>query len=133
LAPGPAGRIDEVASGRLGLDGNALVPIGGEIMQQRRRILHGGSVVVTLVAGRDGRLLAEPQLAAPGLLAGSDSALVAELVADVRDAVNALSAAQRHDDAAIKEAARLAVRRGFRARRDKKPVTEVQLVRLQNR
>jgi len=130
LAPGPAGRVDEVASGRLGLDGNALVPIGGEIMQQRRRILHGGSVVVTLVAGRDGRLLAAPQLAAPGLLGSGDAALVAELAAEVRDAVDALSAAQRHDDAALKEAARLAVRRGFRARRDKKPVTEVQLVRL---
>jgi len=130
LAPSPAGRIDEVASGRLGLDGNALVPIGGEIMQQRRRILHGGSVVVTLVAGRDGHLLAEPQLAAPGLLGGDDAGLAAEIMADVRDAIGALSAAQRRDDAAMKEAARLAVRRGFRARRDKKPLTEVQLVRL---
>ena len=82
------------------------------------------------VAGRDGHLLAEPQLAAPGLLGGDDAGLAAEIVADVRDAVGALSAAQRRDDAAMKEAARLAVRRGFRARRDKKPLTEVQLVRL---
>jgi ribonuclease J len=130
LAPSPAARIGDVAAGRLGLDGSALVPIGGEVMQQRRRIIHGGSAVVTLVAGRDGRLLADPQLAAPGLLGSADADLSAEIVALVREAVAGLSGAQRRDDAAIKEAARLAVRRAFKARRDKKPLTEVQLVRL---
>ncbi|MFO1059568.1 MAG: ribonuclease J [Dongiaceae bacterium] len=131
LAPGPAEQIGEVPAGRLGLDGSALVPVGGALMQQRRRIAYGGVAVLTLVLDRRGALLAEPQLAAPGLLDGGEDADVAEqVVAAVRDAVEALPPVLRREDDSVREAGRLAVRRTFRALRDKKPVTEVQLVRV---
>jgi ribonuclease J len=48
----------------------------------------------------------------------------------VRSAIEALNAGQLADDAAVKEAARLAVRRYIHAERGKKPLTDVHLVRV---
>ena len=48
----------------------------------------------------------------------------------MRAAVAALSGDDRDDDDAVKEAARLAVRRTLHASHGKKPVTDVHVVRL---
>jgi ribonuclease J len=53
-----------------------------------------------------------------------------DVAAAVRSAVAALSGDDRTDDAAVKEAARLAVRRALHASHGKKPVTDVHVVRL---
>jgi ribonuclease J len=131
LAPGPAEVAGEVAFGRLGLDGSALVSLGGALIKHRHRISASGSAVATLVMGRDGRLLAEPQVTLHGLVdPEAAGAALGSAAAAVRSAVEALNAAQRGDDAAVKEAARLAVRRYIHAERGKKPLTDVHLVRV---
>jgi ribonuclease J len=131
LAPGPAEIVGEVPAGRLGLDGKALVPLNGGVLRSRHRTLRNGSAVATLVVDGEGRLLAEPQLAAQGLLdPEADQPAYDETVAAIRAALEDLPAAARLDDAAVKEAARLAVRRTLHAIRGKKPVTEVHLVRI---
>jgi ribonuclease J len=131
LAPGPAEVAAEVAFGRLGLDGSALVPLGGALIKHRHRISASGSAVATLVMGRDGRLLAEPQVTLHGLVdPEADGAALGSAAAAVRSAVEALNPGQRTDDAAVKEAARLAVRRYIHAERGKKPLTDVHLVRV---
>ena len=131
LAPGPAEVAAEVTFGRLGLDGTALVPLGGALIKHRHRISASGSAVATLVMGRDGRLLAEPQVTLHGLVdPEAAGAALGSAAAAVRSAVEALNAAQRGDDAAVKEAARLAVRRYIHAERGKKPLTDVHLVRV---
>jgi ribonuclease J len=131
LAPGPAAVVGEVAFGRIGLDGSALVPLGGALIKHRHRISASGSAVATLVMGRDGRLLAEPQVTLHGLVdPEADGAALGSAAAAVRSAVEALNPGQRADDAAVKEAARLAVRRYIHAERGKKPLTDVHLVRM---
>jgi ribonuclease J len=131
LAPGPAEVVGEVAFGRIGLDGSALVPLGGALIKHRHRISASGSAVATLVMGRDGRLLAEPQVTLHGLVdPEADGAALGSAAAAVRSAVEALNPGQRADDAAVKEAARLAVRRYIHAERGKKPLTDVHLVRM---
>ncbi len=131
LAPGPAEIAGEVEFGRLGLDGSALVPLGGALIKQRHRIGASGSAVATLVLGRDGRLLAEPQVTLHGLVDPElDGAALADAASAVRSAIEALKPGQRADDAAVKEAARLAVRRYIHGERGKKPLTDVHLVRV---
>jgi ribonuclease J len=131
LAPGPAEIAGEVEFGRLGLDGTALVPLGGALIKHRHRISASGSAVATLVLGRDGRLLADPQVTLHGLVdPEGDGAALGDASAAVRSAVEALHPGQRADDAAVKEAARLAVRRYIHAERGKKPLTDVHLVRV---
>ena len=131
LAPGPAEIVGEVEFGRLGLDGTALVPLGGALIKHRHRISASGSAVATLVLGRDGRLLADPQVTLHGLVdPEGDGAALGDAGAAVRSAVEALDPGRRADDAAVKEAARLAVRRYIHGERGKKPLTDVHLVRV---
>ncbi|CCG41348.1 ribonuclease J [Magnetospirillum molischianum] len=131
LAPGPAEVIDNIPTGRLCLDGPRLVSLDSEILRNRRRMVFNGSAVVTVVIDKTGRLLGDPQLTALGLL---DAAHEAEEHAAVIEAViagiEALPVKARRDDAVVREAARLGVRRSLRDSHGKKPITEVHLVRV---
>jgi ribonuclease J len=131
LAPGPARKIGEVHAGRLGLDGKVLMSLDGEAMRLRHRMLHNGTAVATLVLDEDGHLIAEPQIAIQGLLEPDEMAEAREDAADaVRTALGKLKPADRRLDAAVKEAARLAIRKSLQSLHGKKPLTEVHLVRL---
>jgi ribonuclease J len=131
LAPGPAGVIGEVPTGRLVVDGKKLLPVGGEALRSRQKMTFNGAALATIVVDGEGRLRAPPQVTVQGLGAvEEDAALTEELRQQVADAIAALPAAERREDAALREAARLAVRRSLRAWHGKKPVTEVHLVRI---
>jgi ribonuclease J len=131
LAPGPAAVIGEVPTGRLVVDGKKLLPVGGEALRSRQRMTFNGAALATIVVDGEGRLRAPPQVTVQGLgAAEEDAALTEELRQQVADAIAALPAAERREDASLREAARLAVRRSLRAWHGKKPVTEVHLVRI---
>ncbi|MCX7354206.1 MAG: ribonuclease J [Alphaproteobacteria bacterium] len=131
LAPGPAEIVEEVPVGRLALDGALLVPLDAEILRKRTQMIWNGSAVATVVLDRHGRLAAEPQLTLQGLF---DGAGIEDAITDatdaVRDAIEALPSRQRANDDAVREAARVAVRRAIQASHGKRPPTEVHLVRL---
>jgi ribonuclease J len=131
LAPGPAAKLAEVPSGRLGLDGKVLMALDGEAMRLRHRMLHNGAAVATLVVDAAGALRVEPQIAIQGLLEpGEMEEARNEAAAAVREALAKLKPAERRLDDVVKETARLAVRRTLQALHGKKPLTEVHLVRL---
>ena len=131
LAPGPAAVIGEVPTGRLVVDGKRLLPVGGEALRSRQKMTFNGAALATIVVDRDGRLQAPPQVTVHGLGGEEeDAALTAELLQRVTQAIEGLDTRARRDDAALREAARLAVRRSLRAWHGKKPVTEVHLVRI---
>jgi len=131
LAPGPAAIVDQVPTGRLGLDGKVLIPLDGTVMRARHRAVWSGAAVATLVLDKAGKLKADPQVTVQGLLDPElDAESLDDVAAAVRSAVAALSGADRDDDAVVKEAARLAVRRTLHASHGKKPVTDVHVVRV---
>jgi ribonuclease J len=131
LAPGPAAVVDQAPTGRLGLDGKTLIPLDGTVMRARHRAVWSGAAVATLVLDKAGKLKADPQVTVQGLLDPElDAAHLDDVAAAVRSAVTALSGDDRGDDAAVKEAARLAVRRALHASHGKKPVTDVHVVRV---
>ena len=131
LAPGPAEVVDHVAVGKLGVDGPRLVRLDSEILRNRRRMVFNGSAVVTVVMDKTGKLLGDPQLTALGLLDYAHEAEEHDTVVEaVRDAVLDLPQKARRDDAVVREAARLAVRRSLRDSHGKKPITDVHLVRV---
>ncbi len=130
LAPGTAGIVDHVPAGRLYVDGNRLVTADGEVIRGRRRALHNGTATVTVALNGDGHLTGDPQLSFIGLLDGPDAAVEESVREAIRNGIDEMSAAERHDDKAVCESVRLAVRRAFRDILGKKPVTQVHLVRL---
>jgi len=131
LAPGPAAVIGEVPTGRLVVDGKRLLAVGSEALRSRQKMTFNGAALATLVVDGEGRLQAPPQVSVHGLGdEAEDAALTDELRQRVTQAVEELEPRARRDDAALREAVRLAVRRSLRAWHGKKPVTEVHLVRI---
>jgi ribonuclease J len=129
LGPGPAAVIDEVPTGRLGVEGQRLLVIGEGALRSRQRMVFNGAAVATVVLDRSGEMLATPKISAPGLVEEGDP-LVDEMTDAIEEAVRGLPAHERRIDSAVHEAARVAVRRVLRAAFRKKPVTDVHVVRV---
>jgi len=120
LAPGKPGKIAEVRTGRLVLDGDIIVPADGDAIAMRRRLARDGLLVVVL-DGAGG-----VKIEGIGLPLDEDyDEFVEEAEADVRKAIGKLrggSAAKRDE---VTEAARLAARRAAQRWSGKKPQTRV--------
>ncbi len=122
--------IDEVYAGHLAVDGNRIVPLEGAAMRTRRKIGYTGSATVTVAVDADGRLVADPQVSVTGLLDEDDADVIDAVVDAVCEAIDDLPRSRRGDDEALKEAARVTVRRTVNALCGKRPPTTVHLVRL---
>lgn len=122
LAPGTPGRVAQVQTGRLVLDGDIIVPADGDSIVMRRRLAHNGVVMVVLDA--KGR----PQVEGLGLPLDEDyAAFVEEAQADIVDALKKLRGKDAGSREAIIEAARLAARRAATRWSGKKPQVKVML------
>lgn len=130
LGPGDAAIVDHAPVGRLAVEGNRLVAMGGAVTQSRNKAMYGGSVTVTVVLDAKGRLAAEPQVSVVGLLDEHEDEPLIAACAEVRAALSKLKEQRTTDDDAIRETVRIAVRRSFRKTIGKKPVTQIHLVRL---
>nr|WP_172835952.1 ribonuclease J [Porphyrobacter sp. CACIAM 03H1] len=120
LAPGKPGKIAEVRAGRLVLDGDIIAPADGEAITMRRRIAGEGVLVVVLARG------AEPVIEAVGLPLDEDlPEFLAEASQDVLNAIKRLKGRDARDEAAIREAARLAARRAAQRWSGKRPQVRV--------
>lgn len=120
LAPGKPGKIAEVRTGRLVLDGDIIVPSDGDAITMRRRLSRDGILIVVLGADRTVRI------EGIGLPLDEDyGAFIAEAEQDAVSAIAKLRGADRKEPAAIKEAARLAARRAAQRWSGKKPQTRV--------
>ena len=131
LAPGQAEVVDEVFSGRLALDGNRLISMGSGALRERRKMLHSGAAVVTVVIDETGELQAVPQVSTHGVFDLEEDYEIADsLIDSAADAVDDLPSKFRLKDDHVHEAVRLAVRRLLRALCGKRPTVDVHLVRL---
>ncbi len=120
LAPGAPGKIAEVRTGRLVLDGDIIVPADGDAITMRRRLSRDGLLIVVL--DQSGGVHVE----GIGLPLDEDYGdFVEEAEADVLKAINALKGRRREEREAVLEAARLAARRAAQRWSGKKPQTRV--------
>ncbi|WJY18153.1 ribonuclease J [Alteriqipengyuania flavescens] len=121
LAPGRPGRIGQIETGRLVLDGDMIVPANGEAITMRRRMAADGVLLVALFNHG-------PQIEGIGLPLDEDyDAFIDEAKADVTKALAKLKGAARRDRDQISETARLAARRCAQRWTGKKPQTRVML------
>jgi len=120
LAPGVSGKLDEVRSGRLVLDGDIIAPADGQAMVMRRRLANSG--VVSVAVDEKGRV----EIAALGLPLDED---YEEFVAEAsRDVGQALARLGKSDREQRHEAVRLAARRAAQRWSGKKPQVQVLLI-----
>lgn len=132
LAPGKARIVEEVYTGRLYLDGDVLTPVDDGQVDERLKLSSAGHLGVMLVVEQDGKLAAPPRVTAFGL--PTEDGQLINLRKDVADAVEAavakLRGKQARDDDLVREAALRAARRAVKDSIGKKPVTQVEVVRI---
>lgn len=132
LAPGEPKILAQVQSGRYAVDGRRLVPIEGDVVRARRRMTFSGVAVATVVLDEDGELIKTPQLSAPGIVdgIGEDVVMQEEAISAIVEAVGSMSRRQRFDDNKLESTVCQAARRVFRAETGKRPIVQVQVVRV---
>jgi ribonuclease J len=128
LAPDGPALLSHEKSGRLVLDGEVILPANGVTIVERRRLMMNGHMGATVVLTRDGKLAATPAITAQGVPVEEDKAdFLAECAEAAEAAVKKGDSRQAEKFA---ESIRVAVRRVAREWTGKKPVTDVQVVRL---
>nr|WP_310525095.1 ribonuclease J [Polymorphobacter sp.] len=128
LAPDGPKLLSHEKAGRLILDGDVILPADGVTIVERRRLMMNGHMGVTIVLNREGRVAATPAVTAQGVPVEEDKAA---FLAECGEAAAAV--AKKGDpkqEAKFAESIRVAVRRVAREWTGKKPVTDVQVVRL---
>ncbi len=118
-------------TGRLVLENDGLIAAGDDLFRTRRRLMAHGTVLVGLVLDGYGTLLAAPQLSTFGAVdLEREPDLEASVQTAIEDAVEALEDEAALDDEQIRTAVRVAVRRAFKLVREKRPIIEIQITRL---
>ena len=127
LAPNGPEKLGEERVGRLVLDGDVILPADGSTMNERRRLAFAGFVSVAVALGSDGKTAGDVEIDIQGIPVEEDRQAFLE------DACAAAAEAVRRsdgDEAKLREAVRLAVRRRVTDWTGKKPVVTVLLVRV---
>jgi ribonuclease J len=131
LGPGVHEVVAEVPAGRWGLDGKVLRRLDTGVSKDRRKMGINGAAVITLVMDAKGKIAREPQVTLMGLIEGEGQiSLQRDCAALILDAVDEMPKSARIDDAAVRHAVALAVRRHVNEIHGKKPVTDVHVVRV---
>ncbi|MFZ4069646.1 MAG: ribonuclease J [Caulobacterales bacterium] len=134
LAPGPAAVIDEVASGRLFVDGNLLIQADDEAIRDRKRLGSDGQITISLaVSGKKHTIVAGPDVRVRGLTAEDEKALEAALeqLADTaEDAFHKLSAAERSDPEACESAMTRTLRKAAERIWGKRPFVDIVVLQV---
>ncbi len=130
LAPGEPKRIAQVPVGRLAVADGSLVPVQGPLMQTRRRLMHNGTALVSVALDADGMLAAPPRVVLLGVAEDADGARARAAEAAVDTAVGRLPRRAAAADETVRETARLAVRRSLAQFSSRRPLIEVQLLRV---
>ena len=132
LAPGPAGKIDEVPAGRLYKDGSLLVSAEERTVADRRRLGFAGVVSVALAVSSRGELVADPEVMLTGIpVADAHGQQIEELAREAAlEAIESMPRARRRDPEAIAEAVRRAIRAALAAVWNKKPTCHVHVLEV---
>jgi ribonuclease J len=128
IAPDGPALVSHEKAGRLVLDGDIILPADGATIVERRRLSANGLIAVSLVVGRNGQPAATPAVSAHGVPVEEDKPEFLAACAEAAERAAAKADPKRGE--AYAEAVRVAVRRVAREWTGKKPVTDVQVIRL---
>jgi len=126
LAPDGPAKIGEARVGRLVLDGDVILPADGATITERRRMAFGGLVTVAVPVSPDGTLAGSILVRPFGVPVEEDRD---DFITDAKDAADHAFDAKLGEEQ-LREAIRLAVRRCATLWTGKKPVVDVQFVKV---
>jgi ribonuclease J len=132
LAPGDAGKIDEVPAGRLYRDGSLVVSADERTVADRRRLGFAGMVSVALAVSERGELMCHPRVMLTGV---PEADRLGHRIEDVAydaavHAFESMPRGRRRDPDAVAEAIRSAVRAALSGVWNKKPTCHVHVLEV---
>jgi ribonuclease J len=132
LAPGDAGKIDEVPAGRLYRDGSLVVSADERTVADRRRLGFAGMVSVALAVSERGELMCHPRVMLTGV---PEADRLGHRIEDVAydaavEAFESMPRGRRRDPDAVAEAIRSAVRAALSGVWNKKPTCHVHVLEV---
>lgn len=131
IGPDQFGVVGDVEHGRLCLDGKVLRRLDDATTKERKKLIHNGGMVVTVVMDRKGSVIQPPQCSLMGLVLETEEIRLQDEVSDIaQDAVEGMPKSTRLDDMAVKNTVAQSVRRFMQDVHGKKPVTEIHVVRV---
>jgi ribonuclease J len=115
---------ETVPSGRVLVDGKALDNLDEIVLKDRQQLSEDGMVIVTIVIHRDtGEVQGKPEMISRGFIYMDDSVELVDQTKQLAvDTINRLSVEERLDQETAQEALRLALRRFFSKRTDRRPI-----------
>lgn len=131
LAPGDVEVIDQVHTGRMVLNDQDVIEAGDDLFRTRRRLMHHGTVVVGVVLDGNGSIMCDPAITVLGAIdIDRLDETRDELVEAIADALDDMSDNDVLDDDKVTQTARRVVRTTFELSRQRRPIIEVQISRV---
>ncbi len=127
IAPGRPGIIDEAPTGRLFRDGRLIIRADSDSVRERRKLAFVGLAAISLVLGRKGEVLADPEIALDGIpYEDADGRDMEDIVFDaVEGCLKGIPAQRRRDVGTVREAVRRSVRSAIDQAWGKRPIVKV--------
>jgi ribonuclease J len=133
LAPGPAGIIDEVPSGRLFVDGGMLVEEAGEALRERRHAASNGVLIVSFALDKRGKIVSDIDVRGLGLPGDEESPLgdiLDDLAERVEQVVRGLKGDALEDELVVEKAVARVLKKASQSIWDRRPIVETVVLRL---
>ena len=133
LAPGRAEIIDEVAAGRLYVDGGVVTSENGDALRERRHVAFNGLLAVSVALDGRGKIVSGPQVRAIGLPAEAGDAMddyLDDLADEAERALGRLKGEDRELDETIEAAISRAVKKASQRIWGRRPVVESTVLRI---
>lgn len=128
LKEGQAMEVGTVHSGYTAIDGTSMIATDSPVIKARRRLRDEGVVFVALAVDSRCEPAGSPKIAAPGCLdPQADAELIASIIEEVEEVMEKNGGIAENK---FIEAVRLCIRRTLKQELGKKPMIEIQLVRV---
>jgi ribonuclease J len=132
LAPGAAAIIDEAPTGRLGKDGNILVPLQDESLRTRQRLAFSGIVTIAVAVDAKGDMVGVPDVVLAGMPQQTGRGAALDEIVDevVFQTFDGLPRPKRRDANVVSSAIEKAVRSAVADAWGKRPTVHVLVVEV---
>lgn len=116
--------------GRLGLDKTQLVPLDGQYVKNRQRLIWSGMVFVTLLFNKNGKLETDPVISTENIVPeGADAGLLKQISSAVKQEIEGMNKQEIAQNSIIEKNVKKAVRRIIKKSCEKNPLTRVHIIK----
>jgi len=123
--------IGGAETGLMTIEGGDIIPLHGEAIQSRRKMMWNGSVTASLVLSERGELCASPMVTQNGIVDGDKaSSYLAEAMLLIEDAFTDMPKSARFDDRKVEDMVAKALRGLAKSMAGRKPVIQVHILRV---